>query len=392
MSKIEPERTVGDTAALPGSRGKSAALFAGVFIAFFSIVISLLIAEAGFRIANGVSLLDTQNWRLDGVRTKRIGDRAIADAKLGWTLKTGYRSEGFDTIDHGIRQNFDEERMRPNGILAVGDSFTEGFDEVVDAATWPAHLEKKLAVPVINGGVAGYATDQIILRAEELLPIVQPKTLIIGFTEVDISRAALSDAGAPKPYFTVENNELIYHPPGPLDPKVEESSFGSAVRGVLGYSFLANHLISRLAPKFWYPTEASVYTEVENDALDVTCRLLDRLKRQTSDKKIRLLLFLQYGGELVLEEPAIVEDMRGVTDCAQKLGIQIVDQFAPLKALTNGNPDKVAEYFVLHGEEFGHMSSKGNEHAAQLLADAIRNEESPSDGAAQNGNVKPLQN
>lgn len=367
-------------------------VLAGAFIASISIVLSLLIAEAGFRVVNGVSLLDARSWRLDGVRTKRIGDRAIADAKLGWTLESDYRSDGFNTIDYGIRRNFDEKHMRPESILAVGDSFTEGFDEVIDKETWPAHLEDKLGVPVVNGGVAGYATDQIILRAEELLPIVRPKTLIIGFTEVDISRAALSDAGAPKPYFSVENNTLIFHPPGPLDPKIKKSVLGSAVRGVLGYSYLADHLMSRLSPKFWYPTEASVYKEVENDSLDVTCRLLDRLKRQTDEEKIRLLLFLQYGGELVLEEPVIVEDMRGVTVCAEKIGIEVVDQFAPLKALTNGNPDRVAEYYVLHGEEFGHMSSKGNEHAAQLLAEAIKTKPTPSSDTAQNSDVKPLQN
>lgn len=369
---------------------RAATLIAGAAIASISVLLSLVIAEAGFRIANGVSLLETHNWRLEGVRTKRIGDRAIPDTALGWTLQPFYRSEGFNTIDYGIRRNFDEERLRPKSVLAVGDSFTEGFDEVVDAATWPAHLEKKLGMPVVNAGVAGYATDQIIIRAEQLLPIVDPKTLIIGFTEVDISRAALSEAGAPKPYFTVENGQLVYHPPGPLDAKTSESFFGSAVRGAFGYSFLANYLISRLAPKFWYPTEAAVYKEVENNAVDVTCRLLQRLKRQTDEMKIRLILFLQYGGELVLEEPDIVDDMHEVTACAQKTGIQLVDQFAPLKALTNGNSDAVAEYYVVHEEEFGHMSSKGNEHAAQLLAQAIRNEHTPLNATLEND--KPLQN
>ena len=299
-------------------------------------------------------------------------------------------AKGFNTIGHGIRRNFDEQAVRTGSILAVGDSFTEGFEEVTDANTWPAHLEKKLGAPVLNGGVAGYATDQIILRAEQLLPLIDPKTLIIGFTEIDISRAALSEAGAPKPYFTVENDKLIYHPPGPFDAKIKESLIGSAVRSVLGYSFLANHLMSRLAPEFWYPSEASVYEEVENNPLDVTCRLLQGLKNKTDREKIRLLLFLQYGGELVLEEPAIVDDMRIVTDCARNYGIEVVDQFVPLKELTNGNPHAVAEYYVLHGEEFGHMSSKGNEHAANLLVEAINRERSPLNTALED--EKPLQN
>ncbi len=385
---MNPEKDISEEPNKPHRRG--AAILAGFIIASLSILLSLLIAEGGFRIANGTPLLDSRNWRLDGIRTKRIGDRAIPNPKLGWTLQPDYRSEGFNTIEHGIRQNFDEQTVRTGSILAVGDSFTEGFEEVVDANTWPAHLEKKLGVPVINGGVAGYATDQIVLRAEQLLPLIDPKTLIIGFTEVDISRAALAEAGAPKPYFSVENNQLIYHPPGPLVAKIKESLVGSAVRSVLGYSFLANHLMSRLAPKFWYPSEASVYEEVENNPIDVTCRLLQRLKNKTDQEKIRLLLFLQYGGELVLEEPAIVDDMRVVADCAQKYGIEIVDQFAPLKKLTGGNPHAVAEYYVLHGEEFGHMSSKGNEHAANLLLEAINQKRSPLNAAPED--EKPLQN
>ena len=144
---------------------------------------------------------------------------------LGWVLAPNFRSEGFNTIDHGFRRNFDEKEVRTGAILAVGDSFTEGFDVVDDAGTWPAQLEKMTGTPVVNAGVAGYASDQIILRAEQVMPIVKPKTLIIGFTEVDISRAGLSGAGAPKPYFTTEKGELVYHPPGPLESGSRKASF-----------------------------------------------------------------------------------------------------------------------------------------------------------------------
>ncbi len=221
----------------------------------------------------------------------------------------------------------------------MGDSFTEGFDEVDDASTWPAHLEKITGTPVVNAAVAGYATDQIILRAEQTLPIVKPKTLIVGFTEVDIYRAMLSKAGAPKPYFTLENGELVFHAPGPLESGEKEGLIGKGVRAVLGYSALSNYLFSRLTPEFWYPAEASLYEEVENQPIDITCKLLARLKQQTDDKQVRFLVFLQYGGELVLEEPVILNDMKQITECAQKVGIQVVDQFAPLKALTQAIPN-----------------------------------------------------
>ncbi len=154
------------------------------------------------------------------------------------------------------------------------------------------------------------------------------------------------------------------------------SLVGKVLRAVLGYSALSDHLLGRLAPGFWYPAGA-LYEEVQNEPVDVTCKLLTRLKRQTDNDKIRLLLFLQYSGELVLEEPAIVPDMAKVTECARKAGIQVVDQFAPLQVLTRGSPDLVATYYTPYSREFGHMTSKGNEHAAQLLAGAL-NEQAPS--------------
>jgi lysophospholipase L1-like esterase len=360
--------------------GWLAALLANMLILTVSILVSLLIAEAGFRLSQGVSLVDGKNWRMEGVRTKRIGDRAIYDPVLGWTLQPGYRSDGFNTIGEGVRRNFDETEVRTGAILAVGDSFTEGFEEVDDAGTWPAHLEKLIGQPVVNAGVAGYATDQIVLRAERLLPVIKPKTLLIGFTDADIERAAMSEAGAPKPYFTVENEKLVYHPPAPLDPPIEESALGSALRSVLGHSALANHLLSRLAPKFWYPREADVYEEVENDAVAVTCLLLRRLKQTADKRQTRLLLFLQYGGDAVLNETGIGEDMQLLTECAQQAGIEVADQFQSLKALTQGNPDRVAEYYVFENDEYGHMTSKGNAHAAELLAKALK-EGSPLNAA-----------
>lgn len=377
-------------------RRAAVAIAAMAAVMLGSVLVSLLIAEAGFRVVNGISLADTTDFRLAGVRTKRIGERAMLDDHLGWTLKPEFRSEGFNTIGFGFRRNFDEKDVRTGSILAVGDSFTEGFDEVKDDGTWPAHLEKMMGVPVVNGGVAGYAVDQILLRAEQLMPIIQPKTLIIGFTEVDIYRSALSDSGAPKPYFTIENGELKYHPPGNVELKAEESAIGAALRTALGYSALSDHLFSRLAPAFWYPHQAMNYKEVDNQPMEIACRLLDRTKKLADERNIRTLVFMQYAGALVLEEPDIIDDMKTLTACVQKAGIQVVDQFAPLKQLTRGSEDLVAEYYTPDGQEFGHMTSKGNEHAAQVLAEALKaappSAPDAASGAAALDTPKPLPN
>ena len=52
----------------------------------------------------------------------------------------------------------------------AGNSYTHG-DEVADDATYPAALERLLAVPVANLGVGGYEPEQALLKLEGLIGI-----------------------------------------------------------------------------------------------------------------------------------------------------------------------------------------------------------------------------
>src|SRR6185503_7626483 len=103
-------------------------------------------------------------------------------------------------IAHGIRTNgLGETEVRTGGALAVGDSFTAG-SEVADTETWPAQLEPLIGMPGVNAGSGGYGADQIVMRAEELLPLVQPRVLLVGMLEDDIGRVGYSSRTAAKPY------------------------------------------------------------------------------------------------------------------------------------------------------------------------------------------------
>ena len=341
-------------------------------IALVSLVISLLLAEMLFRVATGLPIFAFTNWRKDRVVANHLGDRAIVDPILGWKLKSEYRSDGFNTIAEGIRRNFNETAIRTGSILAVGDSFTEGWDEVRDEGTWPAQLERLMGVAVVNGGIGGYASDQIILRAEQLLPTVNPDTLIIGMNEIDIFRAAHAPFGAPKPYFTIEGGALRFHAPEPIEkPQV----FNPAVRWAreaLGYSAAMDFILGRLALNFWYGEIDEVYHRVHNDEVAVTCKLLHRLKAEADKRSIRTLLFMQYYGSFIVEEDEISENADNVEDCARDVGIEVVDHYASLRQIALAQPQDITSYYVMSDEEFGHMSAKGNAHAAALLAEALK--------------------
>ncbi len=76
-------------------------------------------------------------------------------------------------------------------IMAFGDSFTEGYAAGNDE-TWPANLERMTGRRVLNAGVRGYGLDQIVLRAERVMPQLKPPTVVLAFIADDVVRTALS--------------------------------------------------------------------------------------------------------------------------------------------------------------------------------------------------------
>jgi hypothetical protein len=346
---------------------------ANLVVALASLCATVLAVEIGYRLVAGLPLLEFANWRGDHTVILDSGDLPKPDPQLGWVPRPDFRSSYHNTLAHGIRRNFDETEIRTGQILAVGDSFTEGW-EVGDGESWPAYLEKLLKRPVVNGGVGGYGTDQIILRTEQLLPVVKPKELIVGFLEFDIFRAGHMHFGSPKPWFAIENGELKYHPPALVTVRREAGFFvraGYWARHWLGYFASIDYLLRRATPDFWLGSERRRYTKAPNDPVRVTCLLLERLKKRTDAEGVRLILFLQYYAATVIEEDEPTDNAQGVSACAQRLGIQLVDQFAPLRAIAAKNAEAISPYYMTDGKNFSHMSARGNEHAAQLLAKAL---------------------
>jgi len=352
--------------------------WANVALLFVSLLATLLTIEFGYRLIAGLPLLKLANWRTEHVITVNLGElKAIRDPVLGWTNKSvNYNEDGYTTIEYGVRKNFDETTIRTGGMLAAGDSFTEGW-EVKDRETWPAVVEKLTSVPVVNAGTGGYGADQTILRAEQMLPIVKPKILLIGFHEIAIFRAGHSVFGAPKPYFTLENGELQYHPPQFVEPHEKSATAlppAYRIRETLGYSAFVDYLLSRLNPNFWHgDTDQDLYEKSGADEVAVTCALLKRLKSRADQDGIHMMLVLQYYATLFLESDHPGPHSQAVAACAGKIGIRVVDQFAPLDAIVAaGGPTIIRDYYWFNDGIFGHMTAKGNEHAASLIEPALR--------------------
>ena len=370
MADIEESRG----AAIAAARRPRSDRWANAVLALVSVIASLLLIEVSFRLVFGLPVFKLEDWRMLRVAYNRLGQHAEFDAELGWKLKPNYVSPVHNTLDHGIRRNGQETEIRTGHVLAVGDSFTEGW-EVEDDDSWPAYLELMSGRAVVNGGVGGYGTDQIILRAEQLLPVVKPHTLIVGFLNFDLYRTAHKSFGASKPWFTVEKGELRYHPPDPPEAKLEPTTWrrlSNALRDGLAQFAVVDFIMARGAQGFWYGNANAEYVKVDNDPVQVTCLLLERLKKKTNEMNIRTLLFMQYYAPVIINGERPPEDARQVMACAAKLGFEVVDHFAPLKTLTMTKPDILGDFYWFEDGTYRHMNGDGNEHAAAVLLNALR--------------------
>ena len=173
------------------------------------LIIGPLLAEALFRlgIAADVAKLRTPGlyahlstddywkmtylWRIrDGVGTARI------HPTLGWAFP---RTE---ENPMGITKPV-PKRMPPSDetVLLFGDSFAAGFGMYLNRAL-PDQV-------VINFGVGGYGTDQILMRMRESLPIFPSPKIVVSVLTTDMDRSMLSFRSGQKPFFEIEDDELI---------------------------------------------------------------------------------------------------------------------------------------------------------------------------------------
>ena len=201
-----------------------------VLLVVGSVLFGLPFLEIGCRAVRGTSaLLHWKNIVLEQRRAmaaNNIGARFVYDPLLGHTPTPGFVAG--DT--HYDADGFRHIPPLPGGagegppILATGDSYTLG-DEVTDAETWPAVLQRLTGRRTLNAGVAAYGFDQTVLRTELLAPKLKPAVIVVGFIADDLRRAELSRAwGTEKPYFSLTDGALeLRNVPVPPSPRPEDT-------------------------------------------------------------------------------------------------------------------------------------------------------------------------
>jgi hypothetical protein len=372
-------------------------------------VVYLTLGEFAARIALHASLFEPHDFRHEWA-AGTINKAVQSDTVLGWRLKPFIRSPGFNTLEYGFRSNGGADaKVLPGGVLAVGSSFTAGSG-VADNETWPAHLKQLTSLNVNNGGQGGYQADQIELLAEQLLPLIYPQIVVVDLIPGTIIGTGYTSSGWPKPYFTIENGELVAHN-SPVPPGSMGNHDGFDIKQFLGHIAVVNSFMAAYFADFWFTSEGNTFVTVSTDEIGVTCRLLARLKQKADAVDVRLLLYLQYGGLEIVDASRMAASgrffnlVRGVKNkirsfllglppgapdwdqaseqvgaCARGLGITTVDELPTLRSVYQRNPDDLRKYYQIEPNgAMGHKSSFGNMEVAKLVAAAIGELQPPSD-------------
>jgi hypothetical protein len=347
-------------------RGKNVALTAA------ALGLALLMCELSLRAWLGVPLLDFPNFRdRDPFKVK---DTVRYDAELGWALKENFNRADLHTLAYGIRRNGPAQSgLRPGHGLAIGASITEGF-ALNDDQSWPAQLEALTGEPVDNAAVIGYGLDQMVLRAEALLPVEQPRLLLLGIGTPNIEwMQSTVVRGASKPFFSVADGTLIIRnvPVPPLDAGPLEQ-----IKEALGYSALIDFGMSRLGPGAWYPP-ITRDNRGSADPVDVSCRLLRRLKGELDARDARALFVVEPQWQEVVPPQASTRELDAVQQCARQAGIGIVDALAAMRAEHLADALSVAHYWEMGQQR--HLSEAGSRRLAELVAAALASSDRQSE-------------
>jgi hypothetical protein len=379
-------------------------LIASVGILGMATLSYLVLGELAVRVALHAPIFASFDFRHEHA-AGTVNKAVEYDSLLGWRQKSHIKSPGFNTLDYGFRSNGDADaKAQTGGVLAVGTSFTTG-SEVVDDQSWPAHLQQLTGWNVNNGGQGGYQADQIVLLAEQSLPLIRPQIVVVDLMPHTVIGTGYASSGWPKPYFSIENGELAIHN-SPVPQSQTADSDRRGIKWYLGHSAALDRFMVAFFADLWFTADDSSFLTVATDEIGVTCRLLARLKQKTDASDVHLLLYLQYGGLQIVNSdrmaaasgtgmyyrvkrwiktklrPLLLNAPPGAPDwyeaaqeagkCARGLGIKTVDELPVLRAVYDRNPDDLRKYYQIEPNgAMGHKSSFGNMEVAKLVAAAI---------------------
>ncbi len=216
-------------------------------IIIFSILLSLLVVEVGFRVlaipkinfsSTTFSDLLYQSWKSDQLFVPS-GDRIIRMASnVGTDNYWRSESHGFRFNPNNITENVPLQTQK---ILMIGDSFTYG-DGVKHDEAYPVKFENNLLnvgknVRVDNAGVPGYGPDQEYIYLNELLRVRQYDVIVWNINLNDLWDANASCLFRKTPFGLIRF-------PGWMNTHYILMSYARSTNPVLVHSYVVNYFLA----------------------------------------------------------------------------------------------------------------------------------------------------
>jgi hypothetical protein len=353
-----------------------------VIRAFVWVFAAVVLLELVARIGSGVFLFSIDNLIVREISPLRWASGPfIFDDKLGWRLKPrqqypgqGGRPDGKLSIGaFGLRgASVDSNRVPQQAILAVGEAHTLGIN-VDDAETWPAQLGSMRGDQVLNGSSWEWGFDQIVLRAEELVPRLRPKTLLIGLRPNAVMATDYKLFGLGyKPYFDVVEGKLTL---AGAPVRLVGARDAGWPQYLLGYSQLVNKffhtragswIVRKVLHRDW--VEYSKRAHADDESQRISCLLADRLAALKRQYDMRVVVVIEHGAAELLAPPS---SESWLIDCIRDNGLEVVDTDQTLRVMVRDDRQAFRKLWQGEGESYGPPNGAGGAFVAGLVNTAL---------------------
>jgi len=315
----------------------------------FSIIITftfICIAETFVRLVMFVKNNDHCAYRI-GIEKFS----SLPHNKLGYIpspgKKIGCRKEVYTLNQNSLRKTNENNSSLNKDFLITGDSFGYG-DEVSDQNVFSFLINKKTKKNLMNGSVYGYGLDQALIRAEEILEKNQNLKFIYAVIAGGaIDRVLLKKRnGIRKPYYTIENNKLVYHPIKNIQ-KFDQSTKDHFIFK----SYLIFNILKKLG--FYSKINRPEYS-IEKDEVKLSCEITNYFNKRFLKRGVVLkVVYFRSGYEIFYEREVNINQGNNYIQCLKSKNIEVIDTLNTLKK----NKDKKL-YFsknLGHPTEFSHQ-------------------------------------
>jgi hypothetical protein len=288
---------------------------------------------------------------------KASGDAPKAgrvDPELGWAPEiTSGNPLGIHTDNP-----YSIEHIRVGPILFYGDSFVAGITPMPHRI--PQILDHLIRDrPVLNYGVSGYGLDQIYLRFSKTVDAFENPVVLIGILTDDLDRVILGMRSHQKPYFDIENDDLVARNV-PIRATTREyvESNPPKIR-----SYFLRFVLFRLrpyVPEGWFNRLLN-YETIQRKKLALNYRILRAFKEEAKARQIPLYVVVFYSWQELStkswREEFLKENLHG-------LGVRFFDTKPYLLDYVSKNNTNLR---ALYDNDHGHPSEKGNRVIAEGL-------------------------